>query len=314
MARGSEIIGVGHCLPKRAVSSAEVAAGLGVDAGWIEARTGIRTRHVSGPGETVVSLAATAANDALKAANDALTTISVDAIIVATSTGERMPSTASQVAAALGVHAAAFDVNAACSGFGHALAIADGLIRADAAETALVIGADVISTRLDWTDHATAPLFGDGAGAVVVRACEEQRIGPVHWASVGEQGGLVTLRDVDRVIRQQGQPVFRWAIGLGAQLRTACELADVKPGDLAAFVPHQANLRIVNALADALEAPDAVVARDVIEVGNTMAASIPIALSRMAARGEMPTGPILLFGFGSGLAYAGQVVRNLVIT
>ncbi|HEY2793736.1 MAG TPA: 3-oxoacyl-[acyl-carrier-protein] synthase III C-terminal domain-containing protein, partial [Micromonosporaceae bacterium] len=97
-------------------------------------------------------------------------------------------------------------------------------------------------------------------------------------------------------------------------LRTACELADVKPGDLAAFVPHQANLRIVNALADALEAPDAVVARDVIEVGNTMAASIPIALSRMAARGEMPTGPILLFGFGSGLAYAGQVVRNLVIT
>jgi len=305
--RGSQIVGLGHHLPDRIVTSDEVASRLGLDGPWIHARTGIRTRHVAAPDETVVDLATYASRRALAAAPEEAR--SPEAVIVATSTGERMPSTASQVADRLGLHAAAFDVNAACAGFCQALAVATGLIAAGTAETVLVVGADIASRTLDPVDRNTAPLFGDGAGAAVVTRSATAGIGPVHWGSAGEHGDLVTL-DGGGLIRQQGQAVFRWAIGLGSHLRAACKLAGVKPADVAAFIPHQANLRIIDALAATLDAPGMRVARDVVEVGNTMAASVPMALSRMAERGELPPHrPTLLFGFGSGLSWAGQIIH-----
>ncbi len=305
--RGSQVVGLGHYLPVTTVASHEIADGLGVSVEWIHSRTGIRSRHVAGPDESVVDMAAAAARRALA---DARVDVSaVEVVAVATSTGDRMPSTASQVAGRLGLHCAAFDVNAACAGFCHALAVADGLVRTGSAMTALVIGADVATAFVDWQDRNTACLFGDGAGAVVVTAGEAEGIAPVHWGSVGEHGGLVRL-GARQAIRQEGQAVFRWAIGLGEMMRQACAAADIKPEQVRGFVPHQANLRIIDALVESLDAPDLVVARDVVDVGNTMAASIPVALSRMAARGELPAAePVLLFGFGSGLAYAGQVLH-----
>jgi 3-oxoacyl-[acyl-carrier-protein] synthase-3 len=316
--RGSTIVGVGCFLPERVVSSDEVAQTLGVPPEWVLTRTGIRTRHLAAPGETVVDLATHAANAAIlhsgqhggehgsEHGGDPATPI--DAVIVATSTGDRMPSAASQVAARLGLHCAAFDINAACAGFCHALAVGDGLIRTGGADTVLIVGVDISSTSIDWTDRNTAPIFGDGAGAVVLRHSDTEGIGPTMWGSQGEFGGLVTL--TGEFIQQQGPSVFRWAIGLGDHVRSICHKGGVEPADMAAFVPHQANLRIIDALVADLQPSDAVIARDVVDVGNTMAASIPIALARMAQRRELPIGgPIVLFGFGSGLSYAGQTIR-----
>jgi 3-oxoacyl-[acyl-carrier-protein] synthase-3 len=306
--RGSSIVGAGCFLPERVVSSDEVAATLGVAPDWVLSRTGIQTRHVVAPGESVVDLATHAAIDTIVHSGLHPGGAPIDAIIVATSTGDRMPSTASQVAARLGLHCAALDVNAACAGFCHALAVADGLIRTGSADTVLVVGADIASTSMDWGDRNTAPIFGDGAGAVLLRHSDTEDIGPTLWGSQGEYGDLVTL--TDGTIRQQGPPVFRWAIGLGEHVRAICHKGGVEPYEIAAFVPHQANLRIIDALANDLRASDAVIAREVVTVGNTMAASIPIALARMASRRELPIGgPIVLFGFGSGLTYAGQTVR-----
>jgi 3-oxoacyl-[acyl-carrier-protein] synthase-3 len=314
--RGSTIVGVGCYLPERVVSSEAVAETLGVAPDWVLSRTGIRTRHLAAPGETVVDLAANAAISTIihsratigGASTGGATNAPIDAVIVATSTGDRMPSTASQVAARLGLHCATFDVNAACAGFCHALAVADGLIRTGSADTVLVVGADIASTSMDWHDRYTAPIFGDGAGAVLLQHSDTEDIGPTLWGSQGEFGELVTL--TDGIIRQEGPPVFRWAIGLGDHIRAICRKGGVEPPEIAAFVPHQANLRIIDALANDLQVSHAVIARDVVDVGNTMAASIPIALARMAARQELPIGgPIVLFGFGSGLSYAGQTIR-----
>lgn len=314
--RGSTIVGVGSYLPDRVVSSDEVAATLGVPPEWVLSRTGIRTRYLAAPGETVVDLASHAAAAAIRhrasvessSIHNGEPGTSIDAVIVATSTGDRMPSAASQVAARLGLHCAAFDVNAACAGFCHALAVGDGLIRTGGADTVLIVGVDVSSTSIDWTDKNTAPIFGDGAGAVVLRHSDTEGIGPTMWGSQGEFGDLVTL--TGEYIQQQGQSVFRWAIGLGDHVRAICHKGGVEPGEIAAFVPHQANLRIIDALVADLRPGDAVISRDVVDVGNTMAASIPIALARMAERRELPIGgPIVLFGFGSGLSYAGQTIR-----
>jgi 3-oxoacyl-[acyl-carrier-protein] synthase III len=303
---GSTIVGLGCYLPERVVTSDEVAETLGLPTEWIHTRTGIRTRHLAADNETTVDLAVAAARDALATSGTAVA--SIDAVIVATCTGERMPNTASQVAGALGLTGAAFDINAACAGFCHALAVADGLIRTGATETVLVIGADKSSSSIDWHDRNTAPLFGDGAGAAIVRRSADPGIGPTAWGSYGDRGSLVRLGE--DMISQDGPVVFRWAIGLGEKVRDVCRIGGVKPQDVAAFVPHQANLRIIDALAADLNAPDAVIAREVVTVGNTMAASVPIALARLAQRGELPIGgPIVLFGFGSGLTYAGQTVE-----
>jgi 3-oxoacyl-[acyl-carrier-protein] synthase III len=306
---GSRIIALGHYLPADIVDNAEVGRRVGVDPEWIQARTGIKQRHVAAPDESVVDMAVAAADKALVAAG--IDRSDVDTVITATSTpATAIPNAAAEIAARLALrHPGAFDLNAACAGFCSALACADSLIRSGTSTNVLVIGADKATAWLDWTDRDTAILFGDGAGAAVVTPSPTRDIGSVVWGSIGERRDVIVISDRDLAFHQDGKAVFRWAISLGPIARSICELNGVSPHELAAFVPHQANLRIVEALAKNLNSDGAVIATDVTESGNTIAATIPIALSKLMEQGRIPTrSPVLLFGFGAGLAYAGQVV------
>ncbi|MTD53340.1 beta-ketoacyl-ACP synthase 3 [Amycolatopsis pithecellobii] len=306
---GARIGGLGHYRPETVLSTEKVAARLGVDPEWIISRTGIRERRVAAPGETVADMAVAAAKDAL--AGVAATELGIDTVIVATSTAEStIPSTATVVGARLGLdRPAAFDVSVACAGFCCALGVADSLVRVGTSKGVMVIGADKATAWVDPHDRDTAILFGDGAGAAVVLPHGERAIGPVLWGSAGAQAGLIGIDPGTRVLRQDGRAVFRWATGLTPLARQVCDRADVPPDKLAAFVPHQANLRIITALARGLGIDDRRLATDVVDTGNTIAATVPIALSRFDDSGAFSDGDrVLLFGFGAGLAYAGQVV------
>ncbi|GHH34612.1 MULTISPECIES: beta-ketoacyl-ACP synthase III [Streptomyces] len=308
---GSRIAAVGHYQPARILTNEDLAELVDTSDEWITSRVGIRTRHIAGPDEPVDELAAHAAAKALAAAG--LAPDDIDFVLVATSTAvDKSPNMAARVAARLGIPSpAAMDVNVVCAGFTHALATADHAVRAGAATRVLVIGADKMSDVADWTDRTTCVLVGDGAGAAVVEAAEEPAIGPVLWGSVPEMGHAVRIEGTPSRFAQEGQSVYRWATTkLPSLARAACERAGLTPEDLAAVVLHQANLRIIEPLAAKIGAVNAVVARDVTESGNTSAASIPIALSKLVERGEISTGdPVLLFGFGGNLSYAGQVIR-----
>ncbi|MEV5608643.1 beta-ketoacyl-ACP synthase III [Streptomyces sp. NPDC052225] len=311
---GSRIVGIGHYQPAKILTNEDLEGMVDTNDEWIRSRVGIRTRHIAGPDEPVDELAAHAAAKALAAAG--LTADDIDLVIVATSTAvDRSPNMAARVARRLGVPSpAALDLNVVCAGFTHALATADHTLRAGAARRALVIGADKMSAVTDWTDRSTSVLVGDGAGAVVVEPCadgEEPGIGPVLWGSVPEMGNAVRIEGEPARFAQEGQSVYRWATrSLPPLARQACEKAGLVPADLAAVVLHQANLRIIEPLADKIGAVNAVVAKDVVDSGNTSAASVPMALSKLVERGEIESGaPALLFGFGGNLSYAGQVVR-----
>ncbi len=309
---GSRIAAVGHYQPARVLTNEELAGMVDTSDEWIRSRVGIRTRRIAGPDEPVDELAAHAAAKALAAAG--LTPADIDLVLVATSTAvDRSPNMAARVAARLGIPSpAAMDLNVVCAGFTHALATADHTLRAGAATRALVIGADKMSEVADWTDRTTCVLVGDGAGAAVVEPAEtEPGIGPVLWGSVPEMGHAVRIEGQPARFAQEGQSVYRWATTqLPPLARRACERAGFTPADLAAVVLHQANLRIIEPLAEKLGAVNAVIARDVTESGNTSAASIPLAFSKLVEQGAISTGdPVLLFGFGGNLSYAGQVVR-----
>ncbi|MEV6020140.1 beta-ketoacyl-ACP synthase III [Streptomyces sp. NPDC002667] len=311
---GSRIAAVGHYQPAKVLTNEDLAGMVDTSDEWIRSRVGIRTRHVAGPDEPVDELAAHAAAKALASAG--LTPGDIDLVLVATSTAvDRSPNMAARVSARLGIPSpAAMDVNVVCAGFTHALATADHAVRAGAATRALVIGADKMTDVTDWTDRTTCVLVGDGAGAAVVEACpagEEPGIGPVLWGSVPEMGNAVRIEGTPSRFAQEGQSVYRWATTqLPPIARRACERAGLTPEDLAGVVLHQANLRIIEPLALKIGAVNAVVARDVVDSGNTSAASIPLAFSKLVERGEISTGdPVLLFGFGGNLSYAGQVVR-----
>jgi 3-oxoacyl-[acyl-carrier-protein] synthase-3 len=311
---GSRIVGIGHHQPARILTNEELAGMVDTNDEWIRSRVGIRTRHIAGPDEPVDELAAHAAAKALAAAG--LAADEIDLVVVATSTAvNRSPNMAARVAHRLGVPSpAALDLNVVCAGFTHALATADHTLRAGAATRALVIGADKMSAVTDWTDRSTCVLVGDGAGAVVVEPCaegEEPGIGPVLWGSVPEMGDAVRIEGEPARFAQEGQSVYRWATrSLPPLAREACAKAGLDPADLAAVVLHQANLRIIEPLAEKIGAVNAVIARDVVDSGNTSAASVPIALSKLVERGELVSGaPALLFGFGGNLSYAGQVIR-----
>jgi 3-oxoacyl-[acyl-carrier-protein] synthase-3 len=259
-------------------------------------------------------MAAAAAEKAL--AGSGLTAADIDLVAVATcSSVDRCPNVATRVAGRLGIKApGAYDINTACSGFSYALATVDHAIRAGASRNAIVVGAEKLSDFTDWTDRSTCVLFGDGAGAAVLTSVadgEAPGVGPVLWGSDPDKGDAVTIEGWRPYIQQAGQTVFRWAtFALPDLARRACAAAGVDPTELAAFVPHQANLRIIEPLARKLGAPNAVVAKDIVESGNTSAASVPLALSKLVERREVPSGAaVLLFGFGGGLTYAGQVVR-----
>ncbi|CAL9381562.1 beta-ketoacyl-ACP synthase III [Streptomyces sp. Tu 3180] len=308
---GSRIAAVGHYQPARVLTNEDLAGMVDTSDEWITSRVGIRTRHIAGPDEPVDELAAHAAAKALAAAGRA--PADIDLVVVATSTAiDRSPNMAARVAARLGMPGpAVMDLNVVCAGFTHALATADHAVRAGAAGRALVIGADKMSDVADWTDRSTCVLVGDGAGAAVVEAAGEPGIGPVLWGSVPEMGNAVRIEGTPPRFAQEGQSVYRWATTrLPSIARRACEKAGVAPEELAAVVLHQANLRIIEPLALRIGAVHAVVARDVTESGNTSAASIPLAFSKLVERGSVSTGdPVLLFGFGGNLSYAGQVVR-----
>lgn len=311
MTRGTRITGLGHYQPARVLTNEDLAEIVETSDDWILQRTGIATRHIA-TDESVTDLAAEAGGKALCAAG--LDPAHIDAVIVATCTAiDRLPSTAAQVAGRLGIPAAVtYDLNNGCAGFTTALSAADHSVRAGAARHALVVGAEKMTDVTDWTDRSTCVLLGDGAGAAVVSATSETLgIGPVVWGSDPTQGDAVQLVDAWRPsFAQKGQVVFRWATTTLAPLALqACERAGVAPSELAGIVTHQANLRIIDALVRQLDAPQAVVARDVVESGNTSAASVPLALAKLVERREIPAGaPVLLFAFGGGLSWAGQVI------
>ncbi|ANZ16344.1 beta-ketoacyl-ACP synthase III [Streptomyces noursei] len=308
---GSRILALGHYQPSRVLTNDELAGMVDTDDAWIRSRVGIRTRHVAAPEETVDAMAAAAAEKALASAG--LATKDIDLVLVATCTAtDRSPNTAARVAARLGLAApATMDINVVCAGFTHALATADHAIRAGSATNALVIGAEKFTDVVDWTDRSTCVLVGDGAAAAVVTASPEPGISPVLWGSVPEMGNAVRIEGTPARFSQEGQTVYRWATTqLPAIARKVCDRAGLRPEELAGVVLHQANLRIIEPVAERIGAVNAVVARDVVDSGNTSAASVPLALAKLVERREVPAGaPVLLFAFGGNLSYAGQVVH-----
>ncbi|MBI1758360.1 MAG: ketoacyl-ACP synthase III [Actinobacteria bacterium] len=307
---GSRVIAFGHYQPANVVTNDDLAQRVDTNDAWIRDRVGIVERRIAGPEESLIDLATQAADKALAASG--LAASDIDLVVVATCTMPTpIPNAAARVATRIGARgAAAFDLNTACSGFSYALSTVDSLIRTGTARYALVIGAEKLSDWIDWTDRSTCIIFADGAGAAVVGPADTPGIGPVVWGSDGEKADLIAIKDRTSFITQDGQPVFRWATGEVAPLAAeACARAGVDPTELAAFVPHQANLRIIESIARRLGVSIDKVARDIVTAGNTSSASIPMALSRMIERGEIPSGaPVLLFGFGAGLTYAGQVI------
>ncbi|MGC5345302.1 beta-ketoacyl-ACP synthase III [Streptomyces sp. DT24] len=308
---GSRILALGHYQPQKVLTNDDLARVTDTSDEWIRSRVGIRTRCVAAEDETVADMAAEAAQKAL--ANAGLSGADIDMVIVATCTShDRSPNVAARVAAALGITApAALDVNTACSGFPHALAMADLAIKGGSATKAVVIGVEKLTDFVDWSDRSTCVLVGDGAGAVVVGATDAPEISPVVWGSVPQMGRAVLIEGKGGTFSQEGQSVYRWATTALPELaRQVCERAGIAPEDLGGVVLHQANLRIVEPVARKIGAVNAVIARDVVDSGNTSAASIPLAFSKLVERGELEKGtPVLLFGFGGGLSYAGQIVR-----
>lgn len=308
---GARVLSFGGYQPSNVVTNDDLTEKIDTDDAWIRSRVGVAERRIADPDETVVDMASQAGGKALAASG--LGAGDIDLVIVATCTPEaQIPNVSSAVAHRLGIVApGAFDVNAACAGFCYALSLASDAVRAGSARQVLVIGAEKLSAWVDWTDRATCVIFGDGSGAAVVGPAESPGIGPVVWGSAGDKTDMIYIKDRNSFLFQEGQSVFRWATTeLHPVALLACERAGVAPADLAAFVPHQANLRIVDAIARRLGATGAVVARDIVQAGNTSAASIPLALSRLIEQGEVPSGGLaLLIGFGAGLTYAGQVIE-----
>jgi 3-oxoacyl-[acyl-carrier-protein] synthase-3 len=316
----ARILGIGSYRPARIVPNSEIVDAIDSSDEWIQQRSGIRTRRFADDTETVVSMAVAASRTALERAG--VDAQQIDAVVVATvSHLLQTPSAATAIAHALGTaQPAAFDISAACAGFCHGVALANDMVRGGSARHVLVIGVEKLSDITDPTDRGTAFIFADGAGAVVVGPSDEPGIGPVVWGSDGEHYDHIRTPDVREIIADgegmpylsmKGSEVFRWASYAMAKVaQQALDRAGVTVDQLDCFVPHQANNRITDAMARTLRLPDTVkIARDIIDAGNTSAASVPMALDRMVAEGDAKSGDLaLLIAFGAGLAYAAQVV------
>ncbi|WP_131743276.1 beta-ketoacyl-ACP synthase III [Actinomadura roseirufa] len=311
--QGSAITGVGIHLPARSVGNAELSAATSVTPEWIEDRTGVRTRHFAAPDEDVATMAAEAGKKAI--ADAQADPAEIDLVVLATATRRRrIPGAAPQVASLLGLPAAgAFDVNAVCAGFAYSLAQASNAVRVGEARNVLVIGSEVTSGMISATRPDTYAIFGDGAGAVVVSRSPEQGIGPAVFGSDGTRADALATEQENGadLISMNGPAVYKWSTSAMPQVaRLACERAGTDLAEIDWFVPHQANLRIIDTLIRLTGIPPERVSRDVTAMGNTSGASIPLALGRLRESGRAKPGDrVLLLGFGAGLTYAGQVVR-----
>ena len=310
---GTRLVAVGHFQPERVVPNAELEQMVETSDEWIQRRVGIKERRWAAPEETVDVMAERAARDTLT--KGGMSADQIDLVVVATCSAlDRSPNMAARVAQLLGIsgYPATIDINTACSGFPHAVALAQHAIAAGASTTALVIGSERLTDVTDFTDRTTCVLTADGAGAFLLTADPDEHISPVLWGCVPELGDAVRIEHGENdKFAQNGRAVFRWTtFELPKIAREVIDRAKIAPEDVAAIVLHQANLRIIEPLAAKIGAINAVVATDVVESGNTSAASIPLALSKMQEENPLPSGaPVLLFAFGGGLAYAGQVVR-----
>jgi 3-oxoacyl-[acyl-carrier-protein] synthase-3 len=308
---GAAIAGLGVAVPEAVVSNTPIATRLGIDEDWIVQRTGVRERRVAASGERLWELAALAGRRAL--ADSATAAGELDLVLVATfSNDELTPPASARVAAALGAgRAAAIDVNAACSGFVSALALAAGQIESGRAERALVLGADVMTRIVDPSDRATAALFGDGAGAVVLHGSGSSRIGPVVLGADGAAGDLVQGWREEGILRMQGQDTFRHAVARLCEVSlAAAKEAGTRLEDLDLFVYHQANARILRAVRQRLALPAERVIDCIDRYGNTSAASIPLALDVARVEGRLRDGDrVLLAAFGAGLTWGATVVE-----
>lgn len=318
----ARILSVGTYRPDRVVTNAEVCEWIDSTDEWIRERSGITERRHASDQETVVSMATAAGLKAIAAAG--ISPSDIGMILLATvSHPYPTPSAAVEVGELIGARGApAMDISAACAGFCYGVAIASDMVRGGSATHVLVIGVEKLTDIVDKHDRGTAFLFADGAGAVVIGPSETPGIAPVVWGGDGSQIDAINMTSSSVAFRDNpelgyptvvmaGQQVFRWAVTEMAKASTdALEKAGITADQLDAFIPHQANNRITDALVRALNLPDSVsVARDIITSGNTSAASIPLAMERMLENGEAPPGgTALLIGFGAGLVYAAQVV------
>lgn len=315
----SGLVGLGVYRPSRIVPNSELIDAIDSSDEWIRERSGIIERRFAGPDETAASMGAIAAKNALKDAG--LSANDIDLVLVATfSHRYQTPSAAAEIAAEIGaVNASAFDISAACAGFCYAVGIADGLVRAGTSKNILVIGTEKLSDITNMTDRGTAFIFADGAGAVVICATQKQGIGPTVWGADGNSREAIIMEPdlvtagklgVPSLLTMQGQAVFRWAVGsMGDVCQKALDAAQIKATDLDAFVPHQANIRITDAIVKRFKFPEnVVIAKDIQTAGNTSSASIPLALHALRESGQVKKGDtFLMVGFGAGLAFASQV-------
>ena len=317
----TRIYAVGAARGENAVPNEDLIGPIDSSDEWIRQRTGIVTRMRAVPETDAIDLSTAAATEAIEKSGVAPSEI--DLVIVATiSNPKQTPSVSAIVADRVGANpAAAYDINAACAGYAYAVAQADALVRAGAARNALVIGAEKLSDIVDPTDRSISFLLGDGAGAVVIGPSDTPGISATVWGSdgskadaVGMNHTLTEFRDGKApwpTLRQEGPTVFRWAVWEMAKVaKQALEVAGVEASDLAAFIPHQANMRIVDEFAKQLKLPETtVIARDIETTGNTSAASIPLATHRLLQEHpELSGGLALQIGFGAGLVFGAQVV------
>jgi 3-oxoacyl-[acyl-carrier-protein] synthase-3 len=320
----ADIVGIGSYRPDRILTNADLEQMVETSDEWITTRTGIRERRIVADDQATSDMAIEASRRAIADAGIDPTTI--DQIIVATSTPDQiMPSTACIVAGALGLTSAAYDVNAACTGFIYALHAAAAAIESGRARAALVIGADTLSRFTDFTDRATCVLFGDGAGAVVLSAGEEPGVLAVEIGADGSgadllgipaTGSRVPVADADGVvpgpyIRMNGQEIFKFAVrAIPSATRHVLAASQLDVEHLDWLVPHQANQRIIATIAERLDMPEDRVVSNIAEVGNTSAASIPLALDDLYTARRLRAGHHLaLVGFGAGLTWGAAVVR-----
>ena len=321
-AREAKLLGIGTYRPSRVVPNSELVEAIDSSDEWIQQRSGIKERRFAGPDESIQMMSVAASRQAMERAG--IEAAQVDCVIVATvSHMLQTPAIATAIAHELGTDKApAFDISAACAGFCHGLALGSDMVRGGSAKHVLVIGVERLTDITSLNDRGTAFIFADGAGAAVVGPSDEVGIGPVVWGSDGEQFDLIRQTEDWRDVMTQDKPamphlvmqgaaVFRWASYEMAKVAAqALDRAGITVDDLDVFVPHQANMRIIDAMARSMKLPSTVkIARDIADQGNTSAASIPLALGRMIDEGTAKSGDIaLLIAFGAGLAYAAQVV------